>query len=75
MPRLRALTGTEGKNRAFMAALAAQMTYENKSTQDVAYGIGMTYATFNRRTKDPETFTVGELRRLKAYFPRLEIII
>ena len=75
MPRLRALTDAEGKNRAFMAALAAQMTYENRSTQDVARGNGMTYATFNRRTHAPETFTVGEPRRLKAYFPRLEIII
>ena len=75
MPRIKLLTQNDRKNRALLGAIALGMTQEGKSNEDMIAGLGMSAATWARRKKDPGTFTVAEIRKIRALLPGAEIAI
>lgn len=75
MPRIKPLTANERKDRAIMGAIALGMTTEGKNNEQMAAALGMSATTWCRRKKEPGTFTVAELRKIKAMLPGVEISI
>lgn len=75
MPKIRPLTENDRKNRAILAAIAMGMTAHGKSNGDMITALGMSAATWARRKHDPSTFTVGEIRKIRAMLPGVEIAI
>lgn len=75
MPRVKPLTEAERRARLIQSSLAASMKFERKTAKEVADAIGLTLATFNRRKRQPEKFTLEELWRLKKYLPGFEVTI
>jgi len=65
MPR-KTINETEKKNRLFAAQIRGGLTFCQKtSSVDMAKMIGAGAATAARRLRNPENFTIGELRALK----------
>ena len=63
MPRLK-VNESEEKDRITRAYIAKNMELYNMTDEDVAVKLRCTKKTFRNKKKRPETFTLGELRRL-----------
>ena len=65
MPKLKE-TEEQQKNRLTRAYIAKNMALYNLSDEQVAVKLRCTKRTFQNKKKRPETFTLGELRKLCA---------
>lgn len=65
MPRLRE-TEEQRKDRLTRAYIAKNMELYNLTDEQVAIRLRCTKRTFQNKKKRPETFTLGELRKLCA---------
>lgn len=63
MPKLKELDETQ-KDRTVRAYIAKNMELYNLSDEEVAVKLRCTKRTFQNKKKRPETFTLGELRKL-----------
>ncbi len=63
MPKLKE-SDEEQKNRLTRAYIAKNMELYNLSDEQVAVKLMCTKRTFQNKKKRPETFTLGELRKL-----------
>lgn len=63
MPRLRE-SEEEQKNNITRAYIAKNMALYNISDEQIAIKLRCTKRTFQNKKKRPETFTLGELRKL-----------
>ena len=73
MPKVRPLTENERKNKQFSEQLAGKMRTSKITCQDLAKCLGISVVTLYRRRDNPETMTLGEIRKLKTVFPELVI--
>ena len=65
MPRVKQ-TETEEKNRKARACIAKGMAMQDVNDEEVAKKLNVTKRTFQNKKKHPETFTLGELRKLSV---------
>jgi hypothetical protein len=65
MPKLKE-TEEQQKNRLTRAYIAKNMTLYNLTDEQIAVKLRCTKRTFQNKKKRPETFTLGELRKLCA---------
>ena len=65
MPKLKE-TESQQKDRLTRAYIAKNMTLYNLTDEQVAVSLRCTKRTFQNKKKRPETFTLGELRKLCA---------
>ncbi len=63
MPKLKE-SDEEQKNRLTRAYIAKNMELYNLSDEQIAIKLMCTKRTFQNKKKRPETFTLGELRKL-----------
>ena len=73
MPRVKPLTEQDRANRKLRAQIVGRMKNESVTYKSVAETLGISVNTVYRRIDKPETFTVGEIWRLKKLLPDLEI--
>lgn len=65
MPKVK-VSEIEEKNRHVRACIAKNMELYGLKDEDVAIKLCCTKRTFQNKKKRPETFTLGELRKLSA---------
>lgn len=63
MPKLKA-SEEEQKNNTTRAYIAKNMELYNLTDEEIAIKLRCTKRTFQNKKKRPETFTLGELRKL-----------
>lgn len=69
MPRVKPLTATERQNREFLAALRAGQARKGERDSDTARVFpDKGELTYRRRIKDPQNFTLKELRVLARHY-------
>ncbi len=69
MPRVKPLTATERQDREFLAALRAGQARKGEKDSDTARVFpDKGELTYRRRIKDPQNFTLKELRVLARYY-------
>lgn len=73
MPKVRPLTETARKDKAFLQQLYGAMKVEKTTVEKLAKILGISDKTLYRRMKRPDTFTLGEIRALREIFPGIEI--
>lgn len=73
MPRVKPLTETARKDKAFLQQLYGAMKVEKTTVEKLAKILGISDKTLYRRMKRPDTFTLGEIRALREIFPGIEI--
>lgn len=73
MPRVKKLTEMERDNAKVRGALVGKMAEYGYSRKRMADTLGMSINTFRTRVQNPDTLTLGEIRRLKRMMPGLEI--
>lgn len=73
MPKVRPLTETARKDKAFLQQLYGAMKVEKTTVEKLAKILGISDKTLYRRMKHPDTFTLGEIRALREIFPGIEI--
>lgn len=75
MPRVKALTEADRLNRKVQGAIEAGMTENGiRNLDELGERMGMSHGTIYNRMKRPETWTVGEIRKLKRIMPGIEIV-
>ena len=73
MPKVKPLTETARKDKAFLQQLYGAMKVEKTTVEKLAKILGISDKTLYRRMKRPDTFTLGEIRALREIFPGIEI--
>ena len=73
MPKVKPLTETARKDKAFLQQLYGAMKVEKTTVEKLAKILVISDKTLYRRMKRPDTFTLGEIRALREIFPGIEI--
>ena len=73
MPRIKPLTETARKDKAFLQQLYGAMKVEKTTAKKLAQVLGISDKTLYRKMHNPDTFTLGEIRTLREIFPGIEI--
>ena len=73
MPRIKPLTETQRKDRAFQEQLVGKMKAERITYGELAEILGISVNTLYARRDRPETLTLREQRILKKVFPDIAI--
>lgn len=63
MPRIKP-SESQMKDRMSAAIIKKHMILNQKTDNDIAIQVGFTKRTFQNKCKKPETFTLGELRKI-----------
>ena len=75
MPKVKPLIRKNARDLAIKGAIASAMTVCEKSNEQMARAMGMGYVTWLRRMKDPGTFSLDEIGKMKQILPGLQIPI
>ena len=73
MPRVKPLTESERKGKAFLQQLYGAMKAHGTTQDRLAKALGISGRTLSRRMNNPDTFTLGEIYTLQKIFPSIEI--
>ena len=73
MPKVKPLTETARRDRAFLQQLYGAMKAHGTTQDRLAKALGISDRTLSRRMNNPDTFTLGEVYTLQKIFPSIEI--